>query len=364
MADAAERMAWVAFYRQTGDAGATCRRYGISRPTLRKWTRRFAAAGAAGLASRSHAPLAVKRRAALPDAETLILRARQDRGLGLRRLQAALRQDHGIALGLNPIRDVLSRHAAPAARPGRPRRSHASPPPDRLPLRLPALPDGDDLAARLAEAITLGHLRPGRRLPEEALCKALAAGRLRVRQALRELAAIGLVSIVPYRGAFVARPSPRTIAEAYAARRLLEAEIAADVAQHCAPADIAALRRHVQAQQAAAAGGRARLIRLLTEFHLLLAAIGGSRVIEEIVSRLVAQTSVAVLLHDTATAASCGVADHAALVDLIAAGDAQGAATLMRRHLADNQNRLRFAPEAGHDAAHAPAPLSRPAGAA
>jgi len=36
-----QRLAWVQLYEQTGNAGLTCRRCGISRPTLRKWWRRY-----------------------------------------------------------------------------------------------------------------------------------------------------------------------------------------------------------------------------------------------------------------------------------------------------------------------------------
>jgi hypothetical protein len=31
------RLSWIVAYRERPDAGAVCRRFGISRPTLRKW---------------------------------------------------------------------------------------------------------------------------------------------------------------------------------------------------------------------------------------------------------------------------------------------------------------------------------------
>ena len=43
------RLSWVELYARTGDAGLVCRRCGISRPTLRKWWRRFQSEGEAGL---------------------------------------------------------------------------------------------------------------------------------------------------------------------------------------------------------------------------------------------------------------------------------------------------------------------------
>jgi transposase-like protein len=35
------RLGWVRLYEQLGDFGLVCRRCGISRPTLRKWWRRY-----------------------------------------------------------------------------------------------------------------------------------------------------------------------------------------------------------------------------------------------------------------------------------------------------------------------------------
>jgi transposase-like protein len=47
------RLQWVQHYEQKGDAGLTCRRCGISRPTLRKWWRRYQENGLDGFSSRS-----------------------------------------------------------------------------------------------------------------------------------------------------------------------------------------------------------------------------------------------------------------------------------------------------------------------
>lgn len=52
-----KRLAWIKMYEETGDAGFTCRKCGISRPTLRKWYRRYKQYGEAGLASESRKPL-------------------------------------------------------------------------------------------------------------------------------------------------------------------------------------------------------------------------------------------------------------------------------------------------------------------
>ena len=48
---------WVQLFDATEDALFVCRRCGISRPTVRKWVRRYMASGLAGLVNRSRRPI-------------------------------------------------------------------------------------------------------------------------------------------------------------------------------------------------------------------------------------------------------------------------------------------------------------------
>jgi DNA-binding GntR family transcriptional regulator len=86
----------------------------------------------------------------------------------------------------------------------------ARPPPVIRPL--PPLAPSDGFAPTLAEAIrvgladeiTSGHLQPGTELDENEIATRFGASRTPVREALRELASAGLVSIRPRRGVRVA----------------------------------------------------------------------------------------------------------------------------------------------------------------
>ncbi|WP_260847436.1 helix-turn-helix domain-containing protein, partial [Shewanella algae] len=51
-----QRRQWVKMYEECSDAGLVCRRCGISRPTLRKWAKRYKQFGIAGLESQSRRP--------------------------------------------------------------------------------------------------------------------------------------------------------------------------------------------------------------------------------------------------------------------------------------------------------------------
>jgi transposase InsO family protein len=108
--DAPTRLGWIRLYEEIGDAGVVCRRCGISRPTLRKWWRRYQAEGSAGLEERSRRPHVSPGRKVLEPEEGLILRLRRERKLGLKRLRIELIRNHDLKLSLDTLHKVLVRH--------------------------------------------------------------------------------------------------------------------------------------------------------------------------------------------------------------------------------------------------------------
>lgn len=106
----AARLIWVQTYERTGHAGLTCRRCGVSRPTLRKWWRRYQEAGAAGLLDRSRRPRTSPGRRVLAPLEQLIIELRKRRKLGIKRLRNELHRLHGVRLAIDTIHKVLCRH--------------------------------------------------------------------------------------------------------------------------------------------------------------------------------------------------------------------------------------------------------------
>ncbi|MFC0409788.1 GntR family transcriptional regulator [Roseomonas elaeocarpi] len=83
--------------------------------------------------------------------------------------------------------------------------------PETEPLRGDTLPSR--IAARLRDAITRDDLPEGTRLRERELAEQLQVSRTPFREALKLLAADGLVTLVPGRGAVVAGLSPAEVAE-------------------------------------------------------------------------------------------------------------------------------------------------------
>src|SRR3954469_4072292 len=108
--DAPTRLGWIKLYEEIGNAGVACRRCGISRPTLRKWWRRYQAQGTAGLEEQSRRPHSSPGRKVLEREEGLILQLRRERKLGLKRLRIELIRSHGLRLTLDTLHKVLVRH--------------------------------------------------------------------------------------------------------------------------------------------------------------------------------------------------------------------------------------------------------------
>lgn len=128
--------------------------------------------------------------------------------------------------------------------------SEAFPPPsvDEPPANEPARTSGSlhlDLVAGLRTFIVEGNLADGARIPERALCAHFNISRTPLREALKVLAAEGLIELLPNRGARVRILSPDDVRELFdvmgglealagrlACERISEAEFAAIEAAH------------------------------------------------------------------------------------------------------------------------------------
>jgi DNA-binding GntR family transcriptional regulator len=81
------------------------------------------------------------------------------------------------------------------------------------------------VADRLREEIIRGTIPEGAQLRQDAIAMQYHVSRIPVREALRQLDAEGLITIVPNRGAIVPALSPTDIEELFTIRALLEPEI-------------------------------------------------------------------------------------------------------------------------------------------
>ncbi len=89
----------------------------------------------------------------------------------------------------------------------------------------------DDIAGLIEEAIVSGELTPGSVLRQEQLSERFGVSRTPVREALRRLAALGLVSFEPNRGVRVRTLSHDDLREAFLVRAELEALVTGEAAR-------------------------------------------------------------------------------------------------------------------------------------
>jgi DNA-binding GntR family transcriptional regulator len=184
----------------------------------------------------------------------------------------------------------------------------------------------------LKEALRAGDLSPGQRLVEAELADGFGVGRGVVREALRHLAAEGLVVIEANRGASIRRLSAQDLAHIYDIRALLEGLAARDVAEQGDDGRVAALWNEME--EAAARVDVGRYISLNGRFHELLIAASANPFLAEATARLripVMRYQFKVLMDPDALRHSH--ADHAAIVTAIAKRDPAGAEAAMRRHI-------------------------------
>ena len=73
----------------------------------------------------------------------------------------------------------------------------------------------EDVTERLRDRIVQGELAPGSRLNERVLCSELAISRTPLREAFKTLAAEGLVTLHPDRGASVTPVSIETVRQIF-----------------------------------------------------------------------------------------------------------------------------------------------------
>ncbi len=141
----------------------------------------------------------------------------------------------------------------------------------------------DHVKDRLLQDILAGRYPPEARIVETSLARELGISQAPVREALRGLEALGLVEILPFRGARVRRPAISELLEAYTVRFELEALGARLGVPRMSDADLADLEGLGEAMQAAAAAGDRHAVAVAdAAFHARLLHLAGNATLERV----------------------------------------------------------------------------------
>ena len=192
----------------------------------------------------------------------------------------------------------------------------------------------EDVADRLRGQIFARELEPGTWIDELKLSAEYGISRTPLREALKVLAAEGLVTMKPRRGAYVAEMSRDDVAQIYHLLSLLEADAAGDVARHASATQLAHLvqlheRLEKQVRQ------RDAFFAANEQFHMALLDIAGNRWRTQIVADL--RKVMKLNRHHSLFKQgrlSDSLAEHRALMTAITAREGAKAAKLMREHFA------------------------------
>ncbi|MCU0925264.1 MAG: GntR family transcriptional regulator [Hydrogenophaga sp.] len=143
----------------------------------------------------------------------------------------------------------------------------------------------EEVAELLRQRIFRRELEPGSWIDELKLAEECGISRTPLREALKVLAAEGLVTMKVRRGAYVTEVSDKDLADVYHLLSLLESDAAGVVAERATTAQRAELQAMHQALESAAAD-RDRFFALNEQFHMRLLEMADNRWRQQMVADL------------------------------------------------------------------------------
>lgn len=196
----------------------------------------------------------------------------------------------------------------------------------------------EEVAELLRQRIFNRTLEPGSWIDELRLAQELGISRTPLREALKVLAAEGLVTMKVRRGAYVTEVSEQDLREVYHLLALLESDAAAAVAQHATDAQLAELQQ-LHRELEAAVHDRDRFFALNERFHLRLLELAGNRWRNQLVGDL--RKVMKLNRHNSLFKAGRvqeSLKEHQEVVSALLARDAQASAARMKDHFHNGLN--------------------------
>ncbi|MGW5444658.1 GntR family transcriptional regulator [Streptomyces asiaticus] len=187
----------------------------------------------------------------------------------------------------------------------------------------------------LRAGIISGELAPGAVHSAPALGARFDVSPTPVREAMLDLVKEGLVVSVPNKGFRVTEVSEQDLDDLASIRLLIEPPTVREAVPRIPRGELPALRELAQAiVDAAERGDLIGYIEADRVFHLTLLGHAGNRRLVDVVSELRSQTRLLGLIPLLESGRlGQSAAEHHALLDLVAAGDARGAEAMTQRHI-------------------------------
>lgn len=160
------------------------------------------------------------------------------------------------------------------------------------PLSYESAPVRNQIIAALRSAIESGVLQPGARLIERDLCEQLNVSRTSLREALRELQAVGVLSQIDKGGLMVNVLSREDASNVYSIRAVLEALVTAQFMEHANEEEFEQLEIYGEAlKKAYISGSVERMLRAKRAFYDCICTGARNPVAFDLINRLTLRTS-------------------------------------------------------------------------
>ncbi|MCU0483323.1 MAG: GntR family transcriptional regulator [Chloroflexi bacterium] len=141
----------------------------------------------------------------------------------------------------------------------------------------------DQVKDRLLQDILAGRYPANGRIIETRVARELGTSQAPVREALRGLEALGVVEILPFRGARVRHPDAAELLESYVVRSAVEALAARLAVPQLTEADLDDLAARVNEMQEAARGGDRHAVAAAdAAFHEQIVRIAGNATLQRV----------------------------------------------------------------------------------
>ena len=192
----------------------------------------------------------------------------------------------------------------------------------------------EEVAELLRQRIFSRALEPGSWIDELRIAEELGISRTPLREALKVLAAEGLVTMKVRRGAYVTEVSEQDLRDVYQLLALLESDAAGVVAREAADTERQELVQ-LHAQLEAAVGDTDRFFALNERFHMRILELANNRWRHQMVADL--RKVMKLNRHHSLFKRGRlqeSLAEHRAIVDAISQRDAALASTRMSEHFA------------------------------
>ncbi len=197
----------------------------------------------------------------------------------------------------------------------------------------------EEVAELIRQRIFSRELEPGSWIDELQIAKAYGISRTPLREALKVLAAEGLVTMKVRRGAYVTEVSEKDLRDVYHLLSLLESDAAAVVAQTASPADLKKLQSLHAELEAAGKPGKEKhdkFFEVNEAFHMCLLELAQNKWRDQMVAdlRKVMKLNRHNSLFKTGRITE-SLAEHQAIMAALNAKDPVATAARMREHFAN-----------------------------